>query len=221
MGMADPAGLSQPYEGDNVPPCRCGRIKHCTEPVGINDTIHEPYAMDEGFCGPRLNHEIRDAHIINGHLCNIIDEQVAKVAALSEEVCGSACVKDRAQLQHERALSKLWAGQADAMQTELKVFHSPDSWGVSDDGWIDWCGPKELLPPGILAACADNEKSHPYRGKKQDGYHAMVAMRAKLREAESLLIALRDEWWPYVHDACTIESRKALFGKITDYFASR
>lgn len=52
-----------------VKTCRCGRIKDYTEPVGINDTVHEGYDVVDGFCGPLVAHTIRDLekHLRSAH----------------------------------------------------------------------------------------------------------------------------------------------------------
>jgi hypothetical protein len=40
--------------------CCCGRIRDCTEPLIINDTLHERLGDEGAFCGPVDHHIIRD-----------------------------------------------------------------------------------------------------------------------------------------------------------------
>lgn len=58
--MADPAGLVQTSVRDENPPCCCGRFAHLSEPVGINDTVHEPSGPERNFCGYFKDHTIRN-----------------------------------------------------------------------------------------------------------------------------------------------------------------
>lgn len=40
----------------------------------------------------------------------------------------------------------------------------------------------------------------------------------RLHAAERLLVIVSNDWWPYVHDSCTIDSVKRVQKRITAYF---
>jgi hypothetical protein len=44
-----------------MPQCCCARYKELSEPVVNNDYLHEPLGPRGNFCGPRIQHELRDA----------------------------------------------------------------------------------------------------------------------------------------------------------------
>lgn len=58
--------------------CCCGRIVEWVEPVIINGIRHERLGDDEAFCGPELNHAVRD-------LSNEVDRLRAENERLAEE----------------------------------------------------------------------------------------------------------------------------------------
>lgn len=66
--------------------CCCGRFKELSEPSAINDTLHEPLGPPESFCGPIINHTLRDVLAANEAISAKNSALLARIKEFDESI---------------------------------------------------------------------------------------------------------------------------------------
>lgn len=119
--------------------CCCGRFQHAELPQIINDTVHEELGPTGNFCGPIINHELRDTRAELSALRSKYDALLSLIAQSVPflEEAWEACFDGK----KEKLLSAEERGMADILMRFRAI----------RDG-------KPALPPGVYSS-EEHEKS--------------------------------------------------------------